>query len=86
MNSAITTNSIVQFGTRDLLPHPPRAFIPLLMRELRYKKLLQVTELIKDWDLECRTSTWLLSLLSQAITKKKKKKDIFQKIIGLQEL
>lgn len=55
------------------------------MRELRYKKLLQVTELIKDWDLECRTSTWLLSLLSQAITKKKKK-DIFQKIIGLQEL
>lgn len=43
------------------------------MRELRYEKLLKVGELIKDWDLECRISNWLHSLLSQAITKKKKR-------------
>lgn len=65
--------SILQFGNQDFIPCQPSAFVLLLMRELRYEKLLKVGELIKDWDLECRISNWLHSLLSQAITKKKKK-------------
>lgn len=67
--------SILQFGNQGFIPCQPSAFVLLLMRELRYEKLLKVGELIKDWDLECRISNWLHSLLSQAITKKKKKRN-----------